>query len=71
MTRRTDYQAFFVKSESGREFVQFLEKLIVSLHEKAESSPDDARDYTQQARGVREVVNHITIDLTDFKRRDE
>jgi uncharacterized membrane protein YdfJ with MMPL/SSD domain len=53
------YTQFFLKSAEGKYFMAQLTMLIDSAHEKAEKDPTFARDLTQEARGVREVQNHI------------
>lgn len=53
------YQGFFLKSEGGKFFLAELSRLIDESHDKAEKDANASRDYTQQARGVRQVVEHI------------
>lgn len=62
------YTQFFMKSEEGRHFVDQLEKLITENHEKSENTPDSARDYSQRAKGVREVLSHIRVSTTKPKK---
>lgn len=64
---KQSYHAFFVKSESGQYFMQFLREQIGDFHEKAERYPESARDHVQTAKGVREAVNHITSVLAGGK----
>lgn len=56
---RPAYQSFFLKSAEGKAFMAELSRLIADSHEKAEKDADHARDYTQHARGVRQVIEHI------------
>lgn len=53
------YRTFFKESEAGRQFEKTLLRLIDSAHESAENDPDHARDYTQHAKGIRQVIDHI------------
>ena len=53
------YRAFFQKSEHSREFMVTLEKRILANHDKAESEPENARDYSQRAKGIKEIKHHI------------
>jgi hypothetical protein len=56
---RPAYQNFFTKSEEGKAFMAELGRLIDVSHEKAEKDANGSRDYTQQARGIRQVIEHI------------
>jgi len=51
--------ANFLKTEEGQYFVKALDSMIDDQHEQAERDPLLARDFTQQARGIRLVVEHI------------
>lgn len=53
------YEGFFAKHEAGKHFIEAIEAIITSNHEKAENDPDKSRDYVQRARGVRDVIEHI------------
>lgn len=59
MNQRQGYQNFFIKTEEGQACVQEIERLIADAHKKAEHKGDTARDYTQRARGTRDVLDHI------------
>lgn len=67
MKLKSAYRNFFIKSEEGKEFMESLKKLIESEHEKAEKNPELARDHAQRAKGIREVLDHITIVCTERK----
>lgn len=69
MNIKVPYQNFFLKSEEGKYFMSELNRLIESSHEKAESNADSARDYTQQAKGVRQVIEHIQAATAELKDR--
>lgn len=56
---RKAYQAFFIKSEAGKEFVASVLKVISTNHGNAENEPDHARDYVQRAKGARQILDHI------------
>jgi hypothetical protein len=53
-----DYK-FFFQSPAGVEFMKFLDIALDSNHTSAENEPDNARDYMQRAKGVRQVMNYI------------
>lgn len=65
--KRRAYQAFFTKSEAGKEFVQKIHEIIQANHAKAENVPELARDYVQRAKGSREVIEHIQSLTTERK----
>lgn len=56
---RKGYQSFFLKTETGKYFIDKLDEMINSEHEKAENSPELARDHVQRAKGIRETKAHI------------
>lgn len=68
---RSDYRAFFLESAAGQHFMKHLPYLIDLQHEAAEKNPELARDYTQRAKGIREVVNHISSVTVKPKSRKE
>jgi hypothetical protein len=49
----------FLKTDEGKYFTTTLDEMIDKQHEQAEKDPNLARDFTQQARGIRLVVEHI------------
>lgn len=57
---RNGYQAFFMKHEAGSHFMAKLYEMIDNDHRKAETDPEHARDLVQRAKGIREVIEHIT-----------
>lgn len=59
MNLKSAYQNFFIKSDEGKAFMSELTRLIDSCHEKAEKDANSSRDHTQQARGIRQVIEHI------------
>lgn len=59
LTVKSAYAAFFLKSADGQEFVEWIENQIERYHEQAEGSPEDSRDLSQRAKGLRDVLNHI------------
>lgn len=61
-----EYRLFFT-SPAGEDFMQHLQNLIKDFHVKAEDEPDRGRDYLQQSKGVREVLNHITTVTAERK----
>ena len=62
------YTRFFLKSEEGKHFMDSLEDFIADAHENAEKTPENARDFTQQARGIRTVLSHIRVATTKPKK---
>lgn len=68
MNLKVPYQNFFIKSEEGKAFMAELIRIIDSFHAKAESDGDKARDYSQQAKGVRSIVEHIQSVTTEVKK---
>ena len=59
LTVKSAYAAFFLKSADGQEFVEWIENQIERYHEQAEGNPELARDLSQKAAGLRDVINHI------------
>lgn len=57
--KRRRYQGFFLSDEAGQEFMTQLQAIIADNHTKAENEPALAREYSQRAKGVREVISHI------------
>lgn len=53
------YNEFFNKSDAGQYYLDKLAEIIVDCHEKAEETPELARDYVQRARGARDALDHI------------
>lgn len=69
MSRLTkQYKEFFVETKAGQDFVKSITDMIESNHEKAENTPENARDYSQRAKGVREVVSLIDTLVTESKK---
>lgn len=62
------YSAFFEKSEAGQHFMLELARLLKDKHLKAEDDPDHSLAFTQQAKGLREISNHIQIIISDTKK---
>lgn len=65
--RAKAYEGFFT-SPAGEEFMTELNRLITNNHEHAETVAADARDYTQRAKGNREVLSHIQSVMTPIKK---
>lgn len=68
MKLQTEYQNFFVKSEAGQEFVKELNRLIEANHIKAENDGKASEYFTQQAKGIRQVLEHIQSVTTVIKK---
>lgn len=67
MAKREEYQNFFLKTEAGKEFVAEVQARIAANHQAAESDPLLARDFTQRAKGNREILDHILSVTTPKK----
>lgn len=65
---KSAYTEFFYKSEAGKYFITSINDLITKAHEHAEDNAELARDYTQEARGARQVLNHIQSVTTEIKK---
>lgn len=64
------YDQFFNKTEAGEYFIKYVTNYITDQHDKAEDNPEFSRDYTQSARGAKEIMKHIRsfdIDLIKGK----
>lgn len=61
-----EYEAFFA-SPAGIQYLTTIKTLIDSNHQKAEDTPELARDYMQRAKGNREALDHINMVLNDTK----
>jgi hypothetical protein len=55
---KRQYNSFF-RAKGGEHFMKIMTEIIASNHIKAEENPENARDYVQRAKGVREVVDHV------------
>lgn len=65
---RNAYDQFFNKSEEGKHFILAVNEIINQAHESAEHDATFARDYTQHAKGARQVLIHIQSVLTLAKK---
>lgn len=68
MSDASKYRNFFVESPEGQQYVRILKKLITSNHQKAEQSPELARDFAQRAKGLREALDMTTSLSSDIKK---
>lgn len=62
------YSTFFEKSEAGQHFMSELARLIADKHRKAEDDIDHTVAFTQQAKGQREISDHILSVISDSKK---
>ena len=69
--KRQAYEAFFVKSEAGKEFINSLSQLKARNYVAAEENPDSARDLLQRNRGITEVINVIQTVITKPKKEGD
>lgn len=53
------YDQFFNNSDFGKYFIDYIESYIAGQHNKAEDTPELARDFVQSAKGAREILKHI------------
>jgi hypothetical protein len=64
------YDQFFNKTDAGKYFIEYVNSYVAGQHDKAEDNPELARDFTQSAKGAREIMKHIRsfdIDLIKGK----
>jgi hypothetical protein len=64
------YDQFFNKTDAGEYFIKYINDYIAGQHNKAEDTPELARDFVQSAKGAREIMKHIRsfdIDLIKGK----
>lgn len=54
------YNGFFKQSEAGAQFMEELHRLRTDYHKAAEANPEQARDLVQSAKGIGQVLTHIT-----------
>jgi hypothetical protein len=64
---RTNYVTFFKESLAGEHFVDFITDAIERNHIKGEEDPANSRDYMQRAKGLREVLDHISSNSVAIK----
>lgn len=50
----------FFESPAGQHFLTKISALVDSNHQKAEETPELARDYVQRAKGIKEVKALVT-----------
>lgn len=63
------YNAFFEKNEAGKYFVnEILIRKIADYHKQSEKQPESARDLSQRAAGIRDVLEHIQSVQTPVKK---
>ena len=67
-TKRAAYEQFFKKTEAGRELLEELHRARDECFIKAENNPDLARDYVQQARGIKLSIDHIHSVMIEIKK---
>lgn len=56
--RSKGYKTFF-ESDLGVDLLNSIDKMINELHNNSEKNPDNSRDNSQRARGIRDVQNLI------------
>lgn len=64
---RTNYVTFFKESLAGEHFTNFITDAIERNHLKAEEDPANSRDFMQRAKGLREVLDHISTNSVVIK----
>jgi hypothetical protein len=62
------YHEFFIESPEGVQYIRTLDEMISQQHEKAEKSPESARDFTQRAKGIREALDQARSMSTEVKK---
>lgn len=63
--------ADFLASPAGEHFISTLDTLIDENHRNAELHPDNSRDYTQRAKGVREAKDQIVSSSVQLKEKEK
>lgn len=64
----SSYKEWFKKNAAGEYFCNELNKLRDRLLTDAEDTPENARDYANQAKGVRLVLDHMESVMTTSKK---
>lgn len=64
-----EYKRFFEMSEAGKSFMKSVNQIIEDAHRAAENNAAAARDCTQIAKGVRQVLDHIAMTQMEVKKR--
>ena len=59
MNKTSAYKNFFVKSEDGKELIEWINNQIQRYHNASEDNPSIARDNSQRAKGMRDILDHI------------
>jgi hypothetical protein len=62
------YHDFFIDSPEGIAYTRILKRMITQQHERAEKSPELARDFTQRAKGIREALDQALSMSTEVKK---
>lgn len=62
------YDQFFLKSDAGKYFIDYLSNSIDNNHKQAENNAEKSRDYIQNAKGIRTILEHITSVTTNIKK---
>lgn len=68
MSLKVAYQNFFLKTDEGKQFLDEVRRQIAANHESSEKDPLLARDFSQRAKGNREILEHIQSVTTDIKK---
>ena len=53
------YAEFFFESAEGQAYIHTLEEMIAQKHYKSEQDGDLSRDFSKEARGIREALNLV------------
>lgn len=70
LSRAERYHNFFHETPEGKDFIDALNTMIESEHEKAESieDPSTSHAHTQRAKGIRTVLTKISSLTTEAKK---
>lgn len=59
MSERSKGYKIFFESDLGVDLLNSIDRMIGKLHDDSEKNPDNSRDNSQRARGIRDVQNLI------------
>lgn len=67
MSELAKQHRIYFESDAGKELLQSLQVQITAMHQKAENSPELARDFAQRAKGIREALDIISSMIAERK----
>jgi hypothetical protein len=61
----------FLASQAGEHLVDTIDKLIEHNHNEAEKQPELSRDYSQRAKGAREIREGLVGNAVELRRKSK